>query len=283
MILWMSYFLRPQSIGLLTAAKTVSSQKKGQNLTSFIAKFTDGETHMADSSRPIRPADEIYERFGSATGERVSLLRSCSHLLVQSVGLCYTPWCWEERKRSWEQHRHRKGHMPRVPLHALIWSREQSLYELYTQGQLQQRFQPTDEAAWLAWLGSATAFAFHGKGGSLNVYLEGRPRGGAYWYAYHTKAGRTRKRYLGRTANLSLAQLEETARALLHKQQPTQALEQWMLRLSGRLAPPRLPTALVERERLLAALDGALATPLTLLSASAGWGKTTLLSAWARR
>ncbi len=60
-ILWMSYFLRPHSIGLLTAAKTVSSQKKGQNLTSFIAQFTDGETHMADSSRPIRPADEIYD------------------------------------------------------------------------------------------------------------------------------------------------------------------------------------------------------------------------------
>ncbi len=115
-ILWMSYFLRPHSIGLRTAAKTVSSQKKGQNLTSFIATFTDGgETHMADSSRPLRPADEIYERFGSAPGERVSLLRSCSHLLVQSVGLCYTPWCWEERKRSWEQHRHRKGHNAKSP------------------------------------------------------------------------------------------------------------------------------------------------------------------------
>src|SRR5437899_74539 len=70
-ILWMSYFLRPHSIGLLIAAKTVSSQKKGHNLTSFIAQFTDGETHMADSSRPMRPADEIYKRFGSAPGERV--------------------------------------------------------------------------------------------------------------------------------------------------------------------------------------------------------------------
>jgi len=34
---------------------------------------------------------------------------------------------------------------------------------------------------------------------------------------------------------------------------------------------------------LLSALDGALATPLTLLSAPAGFGKTTLLSTWARR
>ncbi|GHO68063.1 hypothetical protein KSC_069550 [Ktedonobacter sp. SOSP1-52] len=50
-----------------------------------------------------------------------------------------------------------------------------------------------------------------------------------------------------------------------------------------RLSPPRLPATLVVRERLLSALDTALSHPLTLLSASAGWGKTTLLSAWAHR
>jgi LuxR family maltose regulon positive regulatory protein len=69
----------------------------------------------------------------------------------------------------------------------------------------------------------------------------------------------------------------------LPEQKPTQALEHGMALLSSRLAPPRLPNALVERERLLSALDGALSTPLTLLSAPAGFGKTTLLSAWARR
>ncbi len=91
------------------------------------------------------------------------------------------------------------------------------------------------------------------------------------------------KRYLGRTETLSLAHLEKTAFALRREQQPPQAFDQGMLVLSGRLAPPRLPTVLVEREPLLSALDGALATPLTLLSAPAGFGKTTLLSAWARR
>jgi LuxR family maltose regulon positive regulatory protein len=55
------------------------------------------------------------------------------------------------------------------------------------------------------------------------------------------------------------------------------------LLLSSKLTPPRLPHALVERERLLVALDRALLTPLTLLAAPAGWGKTTLLAAWARR
>jgi LuxR family maltose regulon positive regulatory protein len=173
--------------------------------------------------------------------------------------------------------------MSRAPLHALIWSQEQRLYELHTQNRLEQRFQPTDEAMWQSWLREVTSFAFHSPAGSLNVYLERRPRGGAYWYAYQTKEGRTRKRYLGRTETLSLARLEETARSLRRKPQPPQAFDQGMPVLSGRLAPPRLPTVLVEREPLLICLDGALATPLTLLSAPAGFGKTTLLSAWARR
>ncbi len=176
-----------------------------------------------------------------------------------------------------------EGPMGRTPLHALTWSQEQRLYELHTQDRLEQRFQPTDEATWQSWLRKVTSFAFHSPAGSLNVYLERRPRGGAYWYAYHTTEGRTRKRYLGRTETLRLSRLEETARSLRREQQPPQAFDQGLPVLSGRLAPPRLPTALVEREPLLSALDGALATPLTLLLAPAGFGKTTLLSAWARR
>jgi LuxR family maltose regulon positive regulatory protein len=176
-----------------------------------------------------------------------------------------------------------EGPMGRTPLHALTWSEEQRLYELHTRDQLTLRFHPTDEAAWLAWLHGVSSFAFHGARGSLNVYQEQRPRGGAYWYAYQTRAGRTHKRYLGRTEALRLSRLEETAQTLSRGQKATQALDQGMLVLSGRLAPPRLPTALVERERLLATLDEALARPLTLLSAPAGFGKTTLLATWASR
>jgi hypothetical protein len=173
--------------------------------------------------------------------------------------------------------------MPKVPLHALIWSNEHHLYDLYTQSQLEQRFRPADEAAWLAWLREVSSFAFHGSSGSLNVYLEKRPRGGAYWYAYHTGRGRTRKRYLGQAENLSLTRLEETAQILSHERKATQAFDQGMTLLSTKLAPPRLPGSLVERGRLLSALDEALATPLILLSATAGWGKTTLLAAWVSR
>jgi hypothetical protein len=84
-----------------------------------------------------------------------------------------------------------RNRMPRIPLHALIWSPEQLLYELYTQSRLERRFRPADEGAdesadegaWLVWLREATSFAFHGAAGSLNLYWEARPRGGHYWYA----------------------------------------------------------------------------------------------------
>jgi LuxR family maltose regulon positive regulatory protein len=178
--------------------------------------------------------------------------------------------------------------MPKVPLHTLIWSHEHHLYELYTQGQLKLRFRPAEEAAWQAWLREVVSFAFQGACGRLNVYQEVRPRGGSYWYAYHTTEGRTRKRYLGPTTSVSFARLEEAAQALAREstlpslptsrtQAPT---EPSMTLLFTKLAPPRLPTSLVVRDRLLADLEHALSTPFTLLAASAGWGKTTLLSTW---
>lgn len=198
--------------------------------------------------------------------------------------------------------------MPRAPLHALTWSSEQHLYECSTQGQVVCRFQAGDDTAWLAWLDGITSLAFHGRSGSLNVYQEKRPRGGRYWYAYHTDRDGIRKRYLGPTAQVTLPGLEATARALrtLASAPPPSTLVPTrastpaaasdaaarravgqpllpVLLIATKLTPPRLPAVLVERPRLLSALDGALATPLTLLAASAGWGKTTLLAAWASR
>ena len=53
--------------------------------------------------------------------------------------------------------------------------------------------------------------------------------------------------------------------------------------LAGKLAIPPLRPGTVVRESLLARLDDALATELGLVVAQAGWGKTTLLLAWAAR
>jgi LuxR family maltose regulon positive regulatory protein len=52
--------------------------------------------------------------------------------------------------------------------------------------------------------------------------------------------------------------------------------------LHSKLLIPDLPATFVERPRLQRLLDGA-DGPVTLVSAPAGWGKTVLLSAWARR
>src|SRR5258707_2920444 len=53
--------------------------------------------------------------------------------------------------------------------------------------------------------------------------------------------------------------------------------------LAPKLSLPRLPADVVEREALLARLDGGLERKLTLLCAPAGFGKTTLAGQWLAR
>jgi LuxR family maltose regulon positive regulatory protein len=52
--------------------------------------------------------------------------------------------------------------------------------------------------------------------------------------------------------------------------------------LATKFMVPQLPQTLVSRPRLLADLDAISAYRLVLLSSSAGSGKTTLISTWAR-
>ncbi|MET8351810.1 MULTISPECIES: LuxR C-terminal-related transcriptional regulator [unclassified Micromonospora] len=52
--------------------------------------------------------------------------------------------------------------------------------------------------------------------------------------------------------------------------------------LASRLAPAVPPEPVVARPRLLRRLDEGSAGPVTLVSAPAGWGKTTLLASWVR-
>jgi LuxR family maltose regulon positive regulatory protein len=188
--------------------------------------------------------------------------------------------------------------MPRKSLHTLIWSRDRTRYEWFTHGHLEQCFRQGEEGAWLRWLEDRTAFSFQGTSCRLHVYKEARQRGQGYWYAYYAAARRNAKRYLGRTATVTLARLEEVAKTLDAENQPaTQmknvflqtslstapdlSLQNDILWLQTKFLPPRLPLALVERQRLFRELDAALSHPLILLAAYAGSGKTTLLAAWA--
>src|SRR5438034_4529839 len=178
--------------------------------------------------------------------------------------------------------------MPRPAPHALIWCEDSQEYELQRGGKPERRFTRGDEQAFACWLAEHAAFSFVGRAGRLSVRKEGRGSGRGYWYAYRKQDRRIRKGYLGPSALVTFARLEEQARSLANSQ-PTPPLAHdpatQLSRLSipllaTRLAPPRLPLWFVERARLLRELDAVYTHPLTLISASAGSGKTTLLSAW---
>jgi LuxR family maltose regulon positive regulatory protein len=184
--------------------------------------------------------------------------------------------------------------VPKPSPYVLLWLDKPEHYELRLHGQLHQSFQRGDDDAFSRWLEAHTAFAFVGQSGRISALKEARSGGAGYWYAYRTHARQTRKRYLGLSANVTFARLEQEAQALSRPSADHPAAagqagkraaaspknEQRAMLLSLKLSPPRLPGSLVERSRLLGELDMAFSHPLTLVSAAAGSGKTTLLSAW---
>lgn len=173
--------------------------------------------------------------------------------------------------------------MPKAATYVLIWQQEQRCYSLYEQANRETPLLQGGGDAWFAWLDSHTRFSFQGQAGQLNLLKEARQRGGeGYWYAYHRQGKSMRKKYMGRSSELTIARLETIARTLSTPQtaapiaphaQPEQLLE-------PKLRLPRLHASLVERARLFALLDAGWGRRLTLLSAPAGFGKTTLARQW---
>lgn len=188
--------------------------------------------------------------------------------------------------------------MPKPARYALIWSHEYHYYELHSQGQRLQCFQQRDEQVLHHWLSVCTAFAFIGQKGRLSVMKEARQGGAGYWYAYRTIKRHTHKRYIGRTDQVTFARLEDIAQTLAaasgitpdtrfqdqivvdQSRHSTYVAEEQDLLLTSKLLLPRLHASLLARPRLLTRLDDGLWGKLTLLSAPAGSGKTTLVSQW---
>jgi LuxR family maltose regulon positive regulatory protein len=152
-----------------------------------------------------------------------------------------------------------------------------------------------DADAWVRWLDDHGSFAFQGRNGRLNLLKEQRKAGPGYWYAYRRQSGRVAKRYAGRGSELTWAHLEALALALdgrsettIVPQPSTEVVnpggEAGPATTEPLLAPkfqlPRLHSSLVRRGRLLALLDAGRERKLTLLSAPAGFGKTTLVRQW---
>src|SRR6266576_5531987 len=158
-----------------------------------------------------------------------------------------------------------------------------------------------DTAAWFAWLETASTFSFVSEEGSFTARREqaGHKRGGWYWKAYRKQHGKLSSRYLGKSETLTLARLQTVAQALAAALVETapdtdadaavpsaQAVSQ-VLRsdaltplLATKLHRPLPRAQLVRRPQLAERLTQGVMGPLTLVSAPAGFGKTTLLAQW---
>lgn len=178
--------------------------------------------------------------------------------------------------------------MPRQAPYRIQWSVQAQAYEILSRSLSDPLEIVPGSLAWTRWLDNTISFAFYSQsGGYCTARKEMIQRSGTYWYGYRSLHGRTVKRYLGRTADLSIARLEEIVASFTDelssqsKQIPSPSPAQpSSLLLTSKFHPPRLPLGLVERPQLFSRLDTWHACKLTLLSAPAGFGKTTLMSAW---
>jgi LuxR family maltose regulon positive regulatory protein len=192
--------------------------------------------------------------------------------------------------------------MPKYAHYQLKWSEQAQSYVLSIGDQASEQALTSD------WLEQIASFSFHSRSGMHYTVRKQRvQRGSSYWYGYRRLHGDIVKRYLGRTADLTLARLEEIARLLEGRSGSRQrsfqsqrgtALSQPVLHVSpssdavrpspiaalplllSKLSPPRLHADLLDRSRLFALLDAGRECHLTLLSAPAGSGKTTLVCQW---
>jgi LuxR family maltose regulon positive regulatory protein len=166
---------------------------------------------------------------------------------------------------------------------------------LVYQQQGQNQVLVVDTPQWYDWLATASTFAFTSDTGTFTARKEqaGNKRGGWYWKAYRTQHGKHSSHYLGKSETLSLERLNAAARMLarasgmaaegdarVDQASPatTSVLDDPLL--STKLHVPRPPPQLVRRSHLNERLQQAMERQLTLIAAPAGFGKTTLLSAW---
>jgi LuxR family transcriptional regulator, maltose regulon positive regulatory protein len=155
-----------------------------------------------------------------------------------------------------------------------------------------------DSPSWFAWLDdpASRSFSFEGSAGTLTARKEWRSGGGeGYWTAYRKRDGKLRKTYIGKAEKVTQHRLDEAARFLAEPGTDMSPNEQAVygqppssasaaaggdpLLLSKLSVPVRRQT-LVPRTSLSGRIEDGLVQKLTVISAPAGFGKSTLLSTW---
>ena len=149
--------------------------------------------------------------------------------------------------------------MQHIASPTLSWSATHQVYELSAGKLCEQRHLRIEDPAWFAWLDDVSSFAFQGQSGSYTARKETKQRGDVYWYAYRKTKGTLAKKYLGKTADLTLARLEDVA-GVLHADRATAASTR-----EPAPAPPATPsqheTALPHVREEASALDAPVALP----------------------
>jgi LuxR family maltose regulon positive regulatory protein len=168
-----------------------------------------------------------------------------------------------------EEHKYMtQAHIPQVIDNYLLLSESASA----------ARSVPIGSQSWYTWLADAQnrSFAFKNHAGTFTARHE-RQRNTWYWYAYLKHAGKMRKAYLGKPEELNLERLIEVAIVLSGRRNASSSGRQAERVLTSQFALPPTVSNLLRRPHLLVKISQGLQKKLTLISAPAGWGKTTLL------
>ena len=189
--------------------------------------------------------------------------------------------------------------MPKLAIARVAWNTQDASYQLQEKTAPGATIPAMDFAstAWQSWLAQRSSFAFQSKHGQrFTARKETRARGGSYWVAYRKIGGKLTHTYLGRPEDVTLSRLEQVAdsftkprsKPLAHlssQEQQTRPETSSEAGLQDQLLAtkffvPMASHTLIVRPRLFCLLEAGRQCRLTLVSAPAGFGKTTLLSAW---
>ncbi len=160
--------------------------------------------------------------------------------------------------------------------------------------------------AWYDWLEQHTSFLFVDRVGGFTAHKRGTDPSNLAWNASRARQGQLYRVWLGPSHTLTLERLQAAARSLAGEHasggstetdgSPAEpaASQLPVPKITGPLSPassllqtklswPRTSRDVILRARLIERLNDALGGKVTLVSAPAGFGKTTLLAEWLQR